>query len=126
MAVGKKTGGRTKGTPNKATAKREREIARGGTTPLEYMLKVMRNPRAEGERRDRMAVAAAPYVHPKLSTMQHSGPNGGPIPTVDLTNMSTDDLDRLEALFGQLAGSAGDDAEGHSGGEGEAAPADGA
>jgi hypothetical protein len=120
MAIGKKTGGRKKGTPNKATAKREREIARAGSTPLEYMLKVMRNPRADGERRDRMAVAAAPYVHPKLSTMQHSGPNGGPIQSVDLTNMSSDDLDRLEALFGPLAGAAGGDAEGNSGGKGEA------
>lgn len=119
MALGKKTGGRSKGTPNKATAKREREIARGGQTPLDYMLKVMRNSRASDERRDRMAQAAAPYVHPKLASMQHSGPNGGPIPTVDLTNMSTDDLDRLEALFGPLAGSAGGDAEGDPSGEGE-------
>lgn len=49
---------------------------------------------------------------------QHSGPNGGPIPTVDLTNVSPDDLDRLEALFGLLAGAAGDDAEADTGGEG--------
>src|SRR5689334_3516414 len=32
-------------------------------TPLEYMLSVMNNPAAHPERRDRMAVAAAPYVH---------------------------------------------------------------
>lgn len=51
---------------------------------------------------------------------QHSGPNGGPIPTVDLTGMSPDDLDRLEALFGPLAGAAGDDAEDDPAGEGEA------
>lgn len=49
-----------------------------------------------------------------------SGPGGGPIPTVDLTNISNDDLDRLEALFGPLAGAAGDDVEAGEGGEGEA------
>jgi hypothetical protein len=43
---------------------------------------------------------------------QHSGPNGGPIPTVDLTNATNEDLDRLEALFGPLAGTSGDDDEG--------------
>ena len=32
-------------------------------TPLDYMLKVMNDPQAEKERRDRMAQAAAPYIH---------------------------------------------------------------
>jgi hypothetical protein len=32
-------------------------------TPLEYMLKVMNNPMEPKERRDRMAVSAAPFVH---------------------------------------------------------------
>ena len=31
--------------------------------PLEYMLLVMNDPAAEPERRDRLAIAAAPYVH---------------------------------------------------------------
>lgn len=119
MALGKKTGGRQKGTPNKATARREREIAKGGDTPLDYMLKVMRNPRADASRRDDMARAAAPYVHPKLSTMQHTGANGGPIQTVDLTNATDDDLARLEALLGPIAGAAGGTAEADQGGEGE-------
>lgn len=47
-----------------------------------------------------------------------SGPNGGPIQTVDLTNMSSDDLDRLESILGPLAGGSGDDDEGNQGGEG--------
>ena len=34
-------------------------------TPLEYMLAVMNDERADESRRDRMAQAAAPYVHPK-------------------------------------------------------------
>ena len=32
-------------------------------TPLDYMLKVMNDPDAEKERRDRMAIAAAPFCH---------------------------------------------------------------
>lgn len=52
--------------------------------------------------------------------LQHAGPGGGPIPTVDLTNVNSDDLDRLEALFGPLAGATGDDAEADPGGEAEA------
>lgn len=48
-----------------------------------------------------------------------SGPGGGPIPTVDLTKLSGDDLARLEAIFGPLAGSGDDDAP-DQGGEGEA------
>ena len=34
--------------------------------PLDYMLKVMNDPGADQSRRDRMAVAAAPYLHPKV------------------------------------------------------------
>jgi hypothetical protein len=69
MASGRKTGGRTKGTPNKATAARQEEIAQSGVTPLEYMLSVMRDEQAPADRRDDMAKAAAPYVHPKLAAM---------------------------------------------------------
>ena len=104
MAVGKKTGGRQKGTPNKATARREREIAKAGDTPLEYMLKVMRDAKADSSRRDDMAKAAAPYVHPKLTSMQHKGSIG----TYDLTKMSDDELDRLESILGPLALADGD------------------
>jgi phage terminase small subunit len=33
--------------------------------PLAYMLEVMNDPSADARRRDTMAVAAAPYLHPK-------------------------------------------------------------
>jgi hypothetical protein len=35
--------------------------------PLEYMLTVMNDPAADGGRRDRMAMAAAPYCHPRVA-----------------------------------------------------------
>ena len=110
--------GRRKGTPNKASAARQKRVAATGITPLDYMLSVMRDGKADAGRRDDMAKAAAPYVHPKLASMQHSGPNGGPIQTVDLTNASNEDLERLEAIFGPLAGSASDDADADPSGEG--------
>lgn len=77
MARGIKTGGRQKGTPNKASAAKAAEIAATGETPLEYMLRVMRDPKAEHPRRDEMSKAAAPYVHPKLATVTHAGTGEG-------------------------------------------------
>jgi hypothetical protein len=73
-----KTGGRKKGVLNKVTAEREAEIAASGLTPLEYMLDVLRDPRAPVARRDEMAKAAAPYVHQRLAAIAHTGPDGGP------------------------------------------------
>jgi len=40
--------------------------ARPDQSPLEYMLAVMRDPLADPARRDRAAIAAAPFCHRKL------------------------------------------------------------
>jgi len=66
MAKGFKTGGRTAGTLNKRTQDMLDEITSTGDTPLQYMLRVMRDPEASPVRRDAMAIAAAPYVHSKV------------------------------------------------------------
>jgi hypothetical protein len=95
-----KTGGRKKGTPNKATTERQALVAATGKTPLEIMLEnarwaydkalkltaVLSGPNApQGEEasaimqeilkfRDvaqRYASTAAPYVHPRLAAIQH-------------------------------------------------------
>lgn len=50
------------------------ERAGEGETPLEYMLRVMRDPEAETDRRDRMAVGAAQYCHAKA--VELSGTDG--------------------------------------------------
>ena len=47
-----KTGGRKKSTPNKITAAREADIAASGLTPLEYMLKILRDTDIDAVRRD--------------------------------------------------------------------------
>ena len=39
------------------------ESAEAGMTPLEYMLHVMRSGDVDPQRRDRMAIAAAPFFH---------------------------------------------------------------
>ncbi len=76
---GTRIGGRQKGTRNKSTEERVKlaqVAANSGETPLEYMLRVMRTSEDE-KRRDSMAVAAAPFVHPRLANVEanieHSG-----------------------------------------------------
>ncbi|PWE52895.1 hypothetical protein DEM27_28670 [Metarhizobium album] len=77
MRGGKREGaGRPEGSPNKATAARQQEIADSGMTPLDYLLSVMRDPDEGQDTRLEAAKAAAPYVHPKLASIQHAGTVG--------------------------------------------------
>ena len=82
MAKGKKTGGRKRGTPNHITAERKAKLAEAqmaGLTPLDYMLGVLRDEDAKPEERMHAAVHAAPYIHPKLATIDHGGKDGSPV-----------------------------------------------
>lgn len=74
-----KFGGRKKGSRNRANVRREKEIAKTGETPLAYLLRVMRNPNKPAEERLNAAKYAAPFVHPKLTSVEHKGEGGGPI-----------------------------------------------
>src|SRR5579872_2635317 len=67
MAAGRKTGGRKAGTPNRTTAQILAEIQAGGEMPLEYMLRVMRDPKLDNDRRDRAAHDAARFCHATLT-----------------------------------------------------------
>ncbi len=49
-----------------------------GETPLEYMLRVMRTSN-DDRRKDAMAQAAAPYIHPKLASVEHKGDKDSPV-----------------------------------------------
>jgi hypothetical protein len=69
MARGRKTGGRQKGTRNRATEEARATAAATGVLPLDYMLSVMRDSAADNKRRDAMAMAAAPYLHSKLTAI---------------------------------------------------------
>ena len=59
-------GGRPrKGAANAKDSAAIKKARKGDLTPLDYMLQVMNDPDADETRRDRMAQAAAPYVHAK-------------------------------------------------------------
>jgi hypothetical protein len=96
MAKGIKTGGRQKGTPNKATAAKVQEIAATGETPLEFLVRLMRDDSRPVDMRIDCAKAAAPYVHPKLAAIEHTGKDGESlIPSAELSDK---DLARWVAL----------------------------
>lgn len=44
---------------------------------MDYMLRIMRDKTVDHDRRDKMAAAAAPYVHAKLQSTMLKGADGG-------------------------------------------------
>lgn len=61
--------GRKQGSASKRSQEVTAVLIETGELPLEYMLKVLRDEQADEKRRDAMAIAAAPYVHPRLATI---------------------------------------------------------
>ena|SRR6478609_7918452 len=84
---GERRGGRQRGTPNKVNAQKRAEIAASGETPLDYMLRIMRDAAAEPERRDHMARSAAPYIHAKLQAVVQADHSKG-VPTISIVQLS--------------------------------------
>jgi hypothetical protein len=78
---GKRPGaGRPRGSTNKFSAEiRAAAAASGEELPLDYMLRVMRDPNVDPHRRDFMAKAAAAYVHPRLNSTEVGGKQGDPV-----------------------------------------------
>lgn len=62
--------GGKKGNKIKRTQELVAQAAAEGITPLQYMLKILRDENEDPSRRDSMAHAAAPYLHPKLSSVE--------------------------------------------------------
>lgn len=97
----RKGAGRKPGSVTKKTREIAEKAAEEGITPLEYMLQVMRRKPPVGLEgpqllaahmmRFEAAKAAAPYIHPKLSAVEHTGKDGGPMETV--TRIELVDLD---------------------------------
>lgn len=81
--------GRKPGSATTKTREVADKAAAAGITPLEYMLKVMRTPPKAGLKgsawvsavmlRFEAAKAAAPYMHPRLAAVEHTGKGGGPV-----------------------------------------------
>ncbi|AWN47169.1 hypothetical protein DK419_13285 [Methylobacterium terrae] len=121
---GKRSGaGRPAGRKNAATLEQRgtiQEIARDYT---DLAIRTLAEVAAKSEN-DSARVAAANHILDRgygkaTQAHRHAGPNGGPIPIVDLTRATDDQLDAIEAIFGPLAAAGGDDG-GDPGGEGEA------
>jgi len=62
--------GRKKGSLNAKTQKIAERCFEEGITPLEYMLNVMRDPTQEFDTRMDAAKSCAPYMHPKLASVE--------------------------------------------------------
>lgn len=73
-----------------------------------YLMSLYKDPDMPIEKRLDAAKAALPYEKPRLAAHQHTGPNGGPIQTVDLSKLSDDEFNHLEAILGSLAIDGGD------------------
>lgn len=61
--------GRPKGAVNKRSQEIIAEALKEGITPLQYMLEILRDTTQDPTRRDEMAKSAAPFIHPKLSSV---------------------------------------------------------
>ena len=64
--------GRPRGTSSTKLSKTEEKVIKKSAklenkTPLDYMLAVMNDATADDDRRDKMAIAAAPYVHERAA-----------------------------------------------------------
>lgn len=80
---GKREGaGRKPGVHNRVTTRQRAAIEASGLTPLDYMLSVLRNEDAPPKDRMWAAEKAAPYVHPKLASVEHTGKDGGALQIV--------------------------------------------
>jgi hypothetical protein len=81
-------GGRREGAGRKAGAatKKAREsadrLAADGLLPLDYLVGVMRQTMQFDEVRFEAAKCAAPYMHPRLASVEATGKDGGAITVV--------------------------------------------
>ena len=74
------------GRPKGASTTKTREIAdravAEGLTPIDFMLTLMRDDANDVAMRFEAAKAAAPYIHPKLAAVAHTGADGGELSIV--------------------------------------------
>lgn len=71
---GKRPGaGRKKGSANKRTQEILAKAEMEGLLPLEFLLKVLRDETKDFKDRFAAAIQAAPYCHPRLANMNHTG-----------------------------------------------------
>jgi len=76
MALGRKTGGRVAGTPNKRTAEVMERLEALGCDPIEGMARIAMDEANPPELRGRMFAELAQYVAPKRKAVEHSVEDG--------------------------------------------------
>ncbi len=76
---GERRGGRQRGTPNKKTVLKDALFCAAAsspdTSPLQFMLVLMRDPTTPTDLRIEMAAAAAPFGHPRPHARSRACPN---------------------------------------------------
>lgn len=105
-------GGKRSGSGRKMTEARKAQLAAAqeaaarcklsdGETPLDYMLRVMRDTTADTKRRDNMALGAASYLHPRLAAVEHSGQMGVTLTQEAALNEIEQATEEIDAANGQ-------------------------
>jgi hypothetical protein len=77
-------------------------LAASGLTPLDYLISVLRDETASRAERMEAAARAAPYVHPRLAAVEHTGAGGGPIEVerpIDLSELDREERAQLRAML---------------------------
>jgi hypothetical protein len=82
MALGRKTGGRVAGTPNRKTKDVQELLDSLDCDPIEGMARIAMNPKTRLEVRGRMFAELAQYVYPKRKAVEHSGADDAPVRSV--------------------------------------------
>jgi hypothetical protein len=99
MRGGKREGaGRKPNIPNRRTRALQERVEASGMSPLDFLLSVMRNPKAKMAVRIDCATRAAPFVHAKLTAVERSGKDGGPM-EVEVKQYSDIEAARLIGRF---------------------------
>jgi hypothetical protein len=94
----RKGAGRKHKSPSKTNLELRKAImSRKKSLPLEYLINIMRSSKQTPERRFAAAVAAAPYLHPKLQSIQHN------VNPLDLRLLTDEQLDLVRRLTRSLA-----------------------
>jgi hypothetical protein len=92
--------GRPKGTRRTTSEAERQELAqRMGITPLEFLLSILRDPKAKFHEKLDAAKAAAPYMHRKMPIAVEGGEPERPILLHDLSVLSDSEFLMLTTLL---------------------------
>jgi len=100
MALGRKTGGRVAGTPNKRTQEVMERLDALGCDPIEGMARIAMVEANAPEWRGRMFAELAEYVAPKREAVEHSAEDG--MASVTFSWLNSQDVVPTDELVDQV------------------------